>query len=41
MFAPQWSLDFGYRLIGYDIKKDELGTDMVMHGLGVGVGYTF
>jgi opacity protein-like surface antigen len=40
-FANQWSLDFGYRLLGYDIKNDDLSMDMVIHGLIAGVGFAF
>lgn len=40
-FAKHWSLDFGYRMLGYDIKKDGVNLDMVMHGLIGGVGFSF
>jgi hypothetical protein len=38
-FANHWSLDFGYRVIGYDIKKEGVNLDIVMHGLIAGVGF--
>ncbi len=30
-----------YRMLGYDIKKDGVNLDMVMHGLMGGVGFNF
>lgn len=40
-FANRWSLDFGYRLLGYEIKKDRVNLDMVMHGLFAGIAINF
>jgi hypothetical protein len=40
-FAEDWNLDFGYSVLGYDIKKGDTNLDVQMHGALVGVAYSF
>jgi hypothetical protein len=40
-FAEAWGLDFGYRVLGYDIKQSSVDLDVQFQGLIVGVDYVF
>ena len=38
-FGSHWALDFGYRLLGYNIKESDVNMDAQFHGAFVGVTY--
>lgn len=40
-FAESWGLDFGYRMLGYDVDKGDVDLDVRFQGLIVGVDYAF